>query len=79
MLQQAEMDDVQSAVMEILETHAAKSEQTAMPPQQLVRLCEQRGGWDARRVDTAVVTLIDNDLVEYDMDDDNRVIKLWLL
>lgn len=79
MLQAEEMDEVQTAVLDILRSHEAHSEETAMPPRQLVALCEQQGGWDAMRVDTAVVTLIDNDYIEYDMDDDNRVNKLWLL
>jgi hypothetical protein len=73
------LTDVETVIVEVLNERGADDESKSIKPKTLLALCAAKGQTDSRRVEMAVMNLIDHDVIEYDMDDDNRVSGIWLL
>ena len=66
-------------IIAILRSANALDERNAMTPKALVEACKAQGFGDARQLDEAIMTLIDHDIIEYEMDDNLEVACMWLL
>ena len=73
------LTDVETVIVAVLKERKADDATRGLNPKTLLALCAAKGQTDGRRVETAVMNLIDHDVIEYDMDDDNRVSDIWLL
>lgn len=54
-------------------------QENMIKPDDLIEKCAQKGLTDGEQVSAAIVSLIDQDVVEYEMDDDLNTTELWLL
>lgn len=74
-----QLTDIERTIVDVLTERKADHETRSVNPKTLLALCAAKGQADSRRVEMAVMNLIDHDVIEYDMDDDNRVSGIWLL
>lgn len=66
-------------IISILKSNGCRSQDTMITPKDLIEKCKEQGLSNAREVEAAVVSLIDQDIVEYEMDDNLQTSELWLL
>ncbi len=78
-MQDYEPTDIEQTIIAVLHQRKANDAVRALPPKTLMALCAAQGHEDSARVEMAVMNLIDHDVIEYDMDADNRVSGVWLL
>ncbi|GEM_PF-4122125 len=65
-------------VIKILKEAGANGLENAMSPKNLLLLASNEGLSD-KEAEAAIVSLIDQDIVEYEMNDQTDVTHLWLL
>ncbi len=66
-------------LIDVLERAGAHDEVTAIAPSALIQHAKALGLDNPKAVDDAIMSLIDHDIVEYDMDDQAEVASMWLL
>lgn len=66
-------------IVNILKESGATSQENMITPAQLIEKCKEKGVGHPKEVEAAVVSLIDQDIVEYEMDDKLQTSELWLL
>ena len=73
------MNPTEEVILEVLKESGCKSQETMITPKQLIAKCKEKGADDIRTVEAGIVSLIDQDLVEYEMDASLQTSELWLL
>ena len=71
--------DNQKIIIEVLQSKSCFSENYSMDPKDLISDCKEKGLSDNNELEKALVSLIDSDIIEYDMDDNADVSSLWLM
>ncbi len=66
-------------IINILKQNEAFEMTSALSPELLIEKCVESGISDLSHIESAVIELIDQDLVEYEMDDSTKVTHIWLL
>ena len=66
-------------ILTVLKSSGAHSLDDALNPQQLVEKCTASGIASTKDIEAALVSLIDQDLVEYEMNANTDVTHIWLL
>lgn len=66
-------------LLNVLKSSGAHSIDDALSPQDLIKKCQDAGIPSAKEVEAALVSLIDQDLVEYEMNANTDVTHIWLL
>lgn len=74
-----EYTDNQKIIIDVLKSQACFSDSNAMDPKNLISECSKKGLADINELEKALVSLIDSDIIEYDMDDNADVSSIWLL
>ncbi len=69
----------ETVIVDILKEAGAISQETNLSPKELVKRCQDKGLNDKAIVEGCVIQLIDNDVIEYEMDENNQACELWLL
>lgn len=69
----------EAIIVEILKDAGAVSQQTNLSPKELVERCAEKGLADKAIIESSIIQLIDNDVIEYEMDENNQANELWLL
>jgi len=73
------MSSTEEIVINILKNSGCKSRETMIRPTDLFVKCKEEGVENQKEVEAAIVRLIDQDIVEYEMDDNLQTSELWLL
>ena len=71
--------NIQKTILSLLESAGAHDIDHGLSPKQLITGCAREGLTDVAKIEESLVDLIDTDQVEYDMDENDDVSKLWLL
>lgn len=66
-------------IVGILQEHGAYSQPNSITPKELIARCANQGLSDKAVIENAIIHLIDNDVIEYEMDENNQASELWLL
>jgi len=66
-------------ILNVLKSSGAHSFETALNPKRLIEKCTASGSASPQDIETALVSLIDEDLVDYEMDANTDVTHIWLL
>jgi hypothetical protein len=67
-------------ILGIMKEAKAYSQERMITPAELIEKCKDKGITNVKSVEAAIVRLIDNDVVEYEMDDTTlQTTELWLL
>lgn len=69
----------EETVVSVLKSSNANCLEKALSPEQLVTRCAQAGMIDGKAIEAALVSLIDQDIVDYEMNDQTDVTHIWLL
>lgn len=73
------MENNEETIVKILKENKCYGQENMIKPEDLVVKCAEHGLTDAEKVSTAIVSLIDQDVVEYEMDENLNTTELWLL
>lgn len=66
-------------VLEILKSADATSVESAIKPQDLVAKCKAHGIKSEKDIEAAIVSLIDQDIIDYEMDEQTNVSHIYLI
>lgn len=66
-------------ILNVLKSSGSHSLETALSPKQLIDQSTAAGISSPKEVEAALVQLIDDDLVEYEMNANTDVTHIWLL
>jgi hypothetical protein len=73
------MDNNEEIILEILKESKCYGQEKMITPDQLIEKCVAKGLKNTRSVEAAIVRLVDQDVVEYEMDENLQTSELWLL
>jgi hypothetical protein len=66
-------------IISIMKEARCYGQENMITPSDLIAKCEQKGVTDRKKIEAAIVSLVDSDVVEYEMDDNLQTTELWLL
>ena len=69
----------EKTIVQILRSKNALSLESALSPTDLLKYCADAGMQSAGEVEATIIRLIDQDIVEYEMNDKTDVTHIWLL
>ncbi len=69
----------ETIIVDVLKEAGAKDQSTHLSPKELIARCADKGLADTSVIESCIIQLIDNDIVEYEMDENNQANELWLL
>ena len=69
----------ETVITTILRDAACYSPEAYMSPKDLIAKCLEHGLKQEHAIEEALISLIDNDIIDYEMDNDNQVSQLWLI
>ncbi|PIR38739.1 MAG: hypothetical protein COV35_06140 [Alphaproteobacteria bacterium CG11_big_fil_rev_8_21_14_0_20_39_49] len=73
------MDNGEELIVRIMKEAKCYGQENMIRPDDLIAKCAEKGITDGEKVSAAIVSLIDQDVVEYEMDDNLKTTELWLL
>lgn len=76
------MEDItkdEEVILKVLKEEHCSDQHSSLAPKTLISKCKEKGIKQPESVERALVSLIDKDLVEYEMDDACNVTDIWLL
>ena len=73
------MSSNEDIVVGILKEAGAKGQESMITPAQLIEKCNDKGISNTKEIEAALISLIDQDIVEYEMDENLQTTELWLL
>ena len=73
------MSSNEEIITKILQSGGCVGQENMMKPDTLVEKCAEQGLTDSEAIKSAIFSLIDQDVIEYEMDDDLQTSELWLL
>ncbi len=73
------MDNNEEVIVQIMKEAKCYGQDNMIKPDDLIVKCAEKGITDGDKVSAAIVSLIDQDVVEYEMDDNLNTTELWLL
>lgn len=73
------MGSNEDIIIGILKESNCYGQENMITPAGLIAKCKERGLSNSREIEAAIVSLIDQDIVEYEMDDDLNTTELWLM
>ncbi len=71
--------NIEKIIIDILKQANAIDMDSAINPNQLIERCQSSGVADITEIEKCLMSLIDQDLVEYEMNDNTDVTHIWLL
>jgi hypothetical protein len=74
-----ELSDNENVILEIMKDEGAYGQENMITPHTLIAKCIERNFSDEKAVEMSVMTLIDKDIIEYEMDKDLVTSELWLI
>jgi hypothetical protein len=66
-------------IVEILKEQGCNSQADMITPANLVKICTNMGIENPNDVERTIMTLIDKDIIEYEMDENLQASELWLI
>lgn len=73
------MSSNEEIIVEIMKKDGCFGQENMIKPDDLVVKCAEKGLNDSEKIQEALFGLIDQDVVEYEMDDDLKTSELWLI
>ncbi len=73
------MNPKEETVLKIMQEADCYGRENMITPAKLFEKCKAHGFTSAKEVEAVIVGLIDQDVVEYEMDDKLQTSELWLL
>ncbi len=69
----------ETIIVDIMKNLGAFSQENHLTPKELIKRCAENGLEDKAVIENCIIQLIDNDIIEYEMDENNQASELWLL
>ena len=69
----------QQIILNVLSDANCFNENNSIHPSELLQFCSHKGLSSFSDVEKALVSLIDLDIVEYQMDDNAEVVSIWIM
>lgn len=66
-------------IVDILKDQGCYTQEDMITPKNLIKICANLGLENEREVEMSIMNLIDQDVVEYDMDENLQASQLWLI
>lgn len=66
-------------IIGILKDQGCFSQSDMITPKNLIKICANMGLENEREVEMSIMNLIDQDIIEYEMDDNLLASELWLI
>jgi hypothetical protein len=73
------MDENEELILAVMKENKCYGQENMITPDELVEKCTARGLKNVKSVEAAIVRLVDQDIVEYEMDENLLTSELWLL
>ena len=73
------MSQSEEIIVQVLKENGCHGQENMISPSQLLEKCIEKGLDSSNEVEAAIVSLVDQDVVEYEMDDNLNTTQLWLL
>jgi hypothetical protein len=73
------MSSCEEVIIEILKESKCVGQDNMITPDDLIEKCAFKGITSSEEVGAAIVSLIDQDVVDYEMDADLKTSELWLM
>ena len=74
------MPSNEDIVVETLKESGCQGQENSISPEDLFKKCADKGVSDERTIEAAIVSLIDQDIIEYEIDDDTlKTTEIWLM
>lgn len=74
-----ELSENERLILKIIREYGPTSETEPMPVSELVERCAMEGLTDQTALQMALMSLIDHDVVDYEMDENMQANEFWLL
>ncbi len=66
-------------IIKVMKDNNCHGQDNMIVPADLIKKCQKSDGRDPKSLESALISLIDQDVVEYEMDDNLVTTQLWLL
>jgi hypothetical protein len=73
------MQENEQLILQIMKESKCYGQENMITPSALIQKCAAKGLSNSKVVEAAIVSLIDQDVVEYEMDANLQTSELWLL
>ena len=66
-------------IINILKDQGCFSQEQMITPKNLIKICANMGLKHEREIEMSIMNLIDQDIIEYEMDENMQASELWLI
>ncbi len=66
-------------ILDILKSAESTSLEKALKPADLIAQCKLHGIKNEKDIEASIVSLIDQDIIDYEMDDQTNVSHIWIM
>lgn len=66
-------------ILSVMKEEGCYGQANMIVPSELFAKCKAKGIENQKEIEAVLITLIDNDIIDYEMDDNLQTSELWLL